>query len=221
MIFVSHWAAMNPPLVAAFLGGAIYILIPGPAFLALLALGAAAGRRAAFRFAAGNLAGDLVWNGLALLALIGAREVGAGVFAALDLVSGLYLGWLGARALGVGAAARQVLAPRRALLRGVAFGLTNPKGYPVAVATFAALLSGQPGGLGFAHLPALFAMVTAGIAGADLLLVVIVGLPPFRRFHARYQLWLTRAAGVLFLGFGVHALYVGGDTLLSGRHRGR
>ena len=208
------------PLIAAFLGGAIYILIPGPAFLALLALGAAGGRRAALRFAAGNLAGDLVWNGLALLALIGAREVGAGVFAALDLISGVYLGWLGARALGAGQSARRAVVPRRALLRGVAFGLTNPKGYPVAVATFAALLSGQPGGLGFAHLPALFAMVTGGIAGADLLLVAMVGLPPFRRFHARYELRLTRAAGVLFLGFGVHALYLGGHTLLRAGPRG-
>ncbi len=212
---------ISSPLIAAFLGGAIYILIPGPAFLALLALGAAAGRRAALRFAAGNLAGDLVWNGLALLALIGAREVGAEVFAALDLISGLYLGWLGARALGRGTSVRPAMVPRRALLRGVAFGLTNPKGYPVAVATFAALLSGRPGGLGFAHLPALFLMVAAGIAGADLLLVAIVGLPPFRHFHARYQLWLTRAAGVLFLGFGVHALYLGAHAFLIGDRRNR
>ena len=209
------------PLIAAFLGGAIYILIPGPAFLALLALGAAAGRRAALRFAVGNFAGDLMWNGLALLALIGAREVGAGVFAALDLISGLYLGWLGARALGVGPPARPAMVPRRALLRGVAFGLTNPKGYPVAVATFAALLSGQPGGLGFAHLPALFVLVAGGIAGADLLLVAVVGLRPFRLFHARYQLWLTRAAGALFLGFGVHALYLGGHAFLTGGRRGK
>ncbi len=211
----------SSPLIAAFLGGAIYILIPGPAFLALLALGAAAGRRAALRFAAGNLAGDLVWNGLALLALIGAREIGAGVFAALDLISGLYLGWLGVRALRAGGVARQAMVPRRALLRGVVFGLTNPKGYPVAVATFAALLSGQPGGLGMAHLPALFAMVAGGIAGADLLLVVMVGLRPFRHFYARYQHWLTRGAGLLFVGFGAHALYLGGYAALTGGRAGR
>lgn len=211
---------MSLPLLAAFCGGAIYILIPGPAFLALLALGAGAGRRAALRFAAGNFAGDLVWNGLALLALIGARAVGAEIFAVLDLISGLYLGWLGLRALDTRVSMRPPLVPERALLRGVAFGLTNPKGYPVAVATFAALLSGRPGGLGLAHWPALFVMVAGGIAAADLFLVAIVGLALFRRFHARNQAWLTRAAGVLFLGFGAHALYLGTHALTSGRRGG-
>jgi threonine/homoserine/homoserine lactone efflux protein len=201
-------------LFAAFSGGAIYILIPGPAFLALLALGASVGRGQALRFAAGNFAGDLVWNALALIALIGAREVGAGVFAGLDLISGVYLGWLGARALGAKrAAVQQALAPKQAVLRGVAFGLTNPKGYPVALATFASLFSGRPGAIAFADLPGLFVMVAAGIAGADLLLVLIVGLAPFRRFHERYQLWLTRAAGVLFVGFGLHALLTGARAL--------
>ena len=40
-------------------------LIPGPAFLALLGIGATQGRRAGVGFLAGHLAGDVVWAALA------------------------------------------------------------------------------------------------------------------------------------------------------------
>ena len=45
----------------------------------------------------------------------------------------------------------------RPLLRGAAFGLTNPKGYPVAVATFTALLAGHAAELDWRALPPLLA----------------------------------------------------------------
>lgn len=210
-------AAMPASLwLAVAAGGAIYIITPGPAFLALLGIGAARGRRAAMGFVAGNLVGDLVWNILALIALIGARRIGSGFFAGLDVGCGVYLSWLGARALLArrdGAAA--ALVPRRPLLRGLAFGLSNPKGYPVALATFAALLSGRAATIDAGALPALLVALGGGIVAADLTLVLLVGMAPVRRFHARHGLWMTRAAGLVFLGFGMHALSAGATRLLT------
>ena len=86
------------PLLAAA-AGALYILAPGPAFVALLGLCAARGRRAGFGFILGHMAGDLLWTSLALVALIGAQTIHPAVFDLLGLGCGLYLLLLGWQAL--------------------------------------------------------------------------------------------------------------------------
>ncbi len=200
---------MSPSLLlASALAGAAYSLTPGPGFLALLGIGAAQGRRAGAGFIFGHLAGDVLWSGLALVAIVGARQIGAAVFDVLGLICGAYLGWLGLRALRVrprddGAPVQQVDRP---LLRGLAFGLTNPKGYPVAVATFTALLAGHADQLGWSSLPPLLAAAFCGFLLADLILIGLIGAGTVRRFYRRHELWIVRASGLLFLGFAASAV---------------
>ncbi len=200
---------MHPTLLlAAFAAAAAYTLTPGPGFLALLGIGAAQGRRAGAGFILGHFAGDVVWSTLALLAIIGARSIGSLVFDLLGLVCGLYLAWLGGRA--VGARRRDPDAPvvqvRRPLLRGLVFGLTNPKGYPVAVATFTALLAGHARELDWHALPPLIGAACVGFLAADCILIAIAGAARVRRLYARHELWIVRASGIVFLGFAAAAL---------------
>ena len=61
---------------ATVLAGFIYAVTPGPAFLAVFALSAQHGRTAGARFLFGHLAGDMLWGGLALAAIVGVNEVG-------------------------------------------------------------------------------------------------------------------------------------------------
>ena len=194
-------------LVTALAGGAIYVLVPGPTFLALLSIGAVQGRWAAARFVAGNLAGDMLWNALALIALVGARRVGPELFDMLGLACGLYLSHLGLRALIERQPSDSGLSASRPLLRGLVFGLTNPKGYPVALATFTALLAGSSKHfLGFDAVPALLAAVWCGIVLADVVLVLAAGARPTRRFYGRHGRFVSRLVGILFISFGVHSL---------------
>ncbi len=195
-------------LLASSAAGAAYTLTPGPGFLALLGIGAAQGRRAGAGFILGHFAGDVVWSSLALLAIIGARAVGPFVFDVLGLVCGGYLAWLGAKA--VGARRRGAEAPvavvRQPLLRGMAFGLTNPKGYPVAVATFTALLAEHAAELDWRALPPLLAAACVGFLLGDVVLIWIAGAAGVRRIYRRHELWIVRASGVLFLVFAAAAL---------------
>lgn len=195
-------------LLASALAGAAYTLTPGPGFLALLGIGAAQGRRAGAGFILGHFAGDVVWSSLALLAIVGARAIGPLVFDVLGLLCGGYLAWLGARA--VSARRRLEGAPvavvARPLLRGLAFGLTNPKGYPVAVATFTALLAGHAAELDWSALPPLLAAACVGFLAADIVLIWIAGAPGVRRIYRRHELWIVRASGVVFLGFAAAAV---------------
>ena len=206
-------------LFGAFLAALLYVLIPGPAFLALLGIGAGQGRRAGALFLGGHLAGDLLWSTLAIVAIIGARTIGTTVFDVLGLVCGAYLAWIGWSALTAkrrsdGAA---MLTVERPLRRGLVFGLTNPKGYPVALATFTALLASASDALDFAALPMLLAVSVLGFLIADVILVSIIGAGLVRRFYRRHELAIVRLSGLLFIGFAVQAVWHAAPGLLGWR----
>lgn len=209
----------TPLLLAAFAAAAVYVLTPGPAFLALLGIGAGQGRRAGALFVGGHLAGDVVWTALALTAIVGAKTIGTTVFDVLGLLCGLYLGWLGWSALTARRRSGEepLLSVARPLRRGLAFGLTNPKGYPVALATFTALLAGQADALTFESLPLLLAVSFAGFLAADVLLIAVIGLGPVRRFYRRHETLIVRASGLLFVGFAVQAILHAAPGLLGWR----
>ena len=190
-------------LFGAFLAALLYVLIPGPAFLALLGIGAGQGRKAGALFMGGHLAGDLLWSALALVAIVGAKTIGTTVFDILGLLCGFYLAWIGWTALRAKPKAdgSAVLTVERPLRRGLIFGLTNPKGYPVALATFTALL-----GVSF-----------VGFLMADVILIAIIGAAVVRRFYRRHELAIVRLSGLLFMGFAVQAIWHAAPGLLGWR----
>jgi threonine/homoserine/homoserine lactone efflux protein len=195
-------------LLASALSGAAYTLAPGPAFLALLGIGASRGRRAGALFLCGHFVGDVLWAALSLTAIIGARSIGSLFFDVLGLVCGVYLCWLGVRAATAarGANGAVTAEPKRPLLRGLAFGLSNPKAYPVAVAMFTALLARYASALDWSAFVPLLMAACVGFVVADGVLVTVIGAGVVRRFYRRHALWVTRVSGVLFLGFGMHAI---------------
>ena len=206
-------------LFGAFMAALLYVLIPGPAFLALLGIGAGQGRKAGALFLGGHLAGDLVWSTLALVAIVGAKTIGTMVFDVLGLFCGFYLAWIGWSALR--AKARQdgaaVMTVERPLRRGLVFGLTNPKGYPVALATFTALLASSSNALDFDALPALLAVSFLGFLVADIILIAIIGARMVRTFYRRHELAIVRMSGLLFMGFAVQAVWHAAPGLLGWR----
>ncbi len=204
-------------VLAAASAGFIYGITPGPGVLAVLGIGADQGRRAGAAFLTGHLLGDALWATIALVAIIGVHSIGAVVFDALELVSGLYLFWLGWRAVtarrrGAADPPRQI---RRPLAHGMVFGLTNPKAYPVAVATMTALLSARAAELSWGMLPGLaLASVTGGLI-AYAILVALVGATAVRRLYRRHEILITRLSGLVFLGFAVNALAHAGFGLFG------
>jgi threonine/homoserine/homoserine lactone efflux protein len=218
-VATGFWFVTPLILLLAAIAAATYTLIPGPAFLALLGIGAASGRRAGAGFIFGHLAGDIVWASLALVAIIGAHSVGRSFFDGLGLVCGVYLCWLGYMALRArrDAAGKLTALPKRPVLRGLTFGLTNPKGYPVATAMFTALLSSSADKLTWSAFPVLLLAAIAGFLAADLILIAFVGAGWVRGVYRRHDVWIARASGLIFIGFGVHAIYEAAPGLLGRR----
>jgi threonine/homoserine/homoserine lactone efflux protein len=107
--------------------------------------------------------GDVVWGALAVGAVVGANRLGPTLFEALGFVCGLYLIYLGVRAV----MTRKDTPPRtigaqRPLTTGMAFGLTNPKSYPVALAMFSAIVAPYIGVLRAVDAPQMFVPAFAG-----------------------------------------------------------
>ncbi len=195
-------------LLAAAVAAYLYVISPGPAFLALFTLSAAKGRRAGAWFICGHLVGDVTWGGLAVAAILGASRLGSTLFELLGAACGLYLIYLGARAV----ATRKDAPPRaigasRPLATGLAFGLTNPKAYPVALAMFSAIVAPYVGGLSLNDAPQLLAAAMVGFLAADATLIFAAGLPAVRRFFLAHGVIVTRVVGAVFIAFGAKSLY--------------
>ncbi|MGO9740563.1 MAG: LysE family translocator [Roseiarcus sp.] len=195
-------------LVAASTAAYLYVVSPGPAFLALFTLAASKGRMSGAFFICGHLVGDVTWGGLAVAAIIGANQLGATLFEALGFVCGGYLCYLGARAV----MTRKDAPPRtigatRPLATGLAFGLTNPKAYPVALAMFSAIVAPYVDRLSLADAPALLAASFVGFLGADATLIFAAGLPAVRRFFLAHGVMVTRVVGLVFIAFGAKSIF--------------
>jgi threonine/homoserine/homoserine lactone efflux protein len=189
---------------AAFL----YVVAPGPAFLALFTLAASEGRKAGAWFIGGLLVGDVSWGALAFAAIIGVNRIGPLLFEALGAGCGFYLLYLGFKAVTTKRdAPPQSIGSRRPLIAGMVFGLTNPKAYPVAVAMFTAIAAPFAGKLTFAAAPQLMLAAFVGFLAADVVLIFAAGLPAVRRFFLRHGVAVTRVVGVLFIAFGARSVF--------------
>ncbi len=191
--------------MTTFVAGMLYVLIPGPATLAALSLSATDGRAACVRFLGCHLFGDLMWSAAAILAIVGVSQLGPALFDTLGLICGLYLIYLGVKALrsrGTGKA-RLIQNPWRS---GFFFGLTNPKAYPFALAMFTAVFSRFDEAMSLANVLPLVAAAFSGFLVATACAVLWTGLPITRKVFLRYGLWITRATGLVFIAFGAKSI---------------
>jgi threonine/homoserine/homoserine lactone efflux protein len=195
-------------LARATLTAAMVVLTPGPAVLALLTIGASQGRKAGAGFVFGHLAGDVLWATLALVALVWVNVLSPLVFKLLGLFCAGYLTYLGVKALlsqaGKSTGAFNV---QRPLWLGFTFGLSNPKSYPVTLSLFAAILGERLNSLTPANAPVFLLACLVGFILADLVLIWLIGLAIVRSTYQRYELWVTRLTGVLFLYFAASVLW--------------
>lgn len=195
-------------LWSSFLAGALYVLSPGPAVLALVGIGASRGRAPAAWFVTGHLAGDLLWCGLSVVAIVGAHVLSPVLFDTLAIFCAGYLFYLGSRAvLARSANAGADIIGHKPLQRGIVFGLTNPKSYPVALAMFTALLANDATTLSFDAMPSLMVAAFIGFIVADVILVWLVGTSLMRALYLRHALAIIRTTGALFIGFAAMAAY--------------
>lgn len=199
---------------SATLAGMIYVLIPGPAMLAVLSLTSTQNRYASAKFLAAHLLGDVIWSLLALLAIVGVSKVGPQLFDYLGMACGAYLIWLGGNALFSRA---NIVVPivTNPIRSGLIFGLSNPKSYPFALAMMTVILGKYGANLTVASAAVLLIGCTIGFILADLVAVYWTGLAFVRQGFSKHPKLITRLTGALFIAFGAKSLAGAAASLRS------
>jgi threonine/homoserine/homoserine lactone efflux protein len=204
---------LTPDQFFAFLAAAILLtLSPGPDNMMVLGIGMAKGRARGMAFGLGCALGCLSHTLLAVIgvsALIAASPL---AFSALKVCGGLYLAWMGLKAIRSrgGAAVDRLDAvnePARALfLRGVFANAINPK---VALFFLSFLPQFVAAGRGDANLQTallgiVFTLQAAVLFGLLGFFSGAVGSWLGRR--PRAGMWLDRIAGAIFIGLGLRLI---------------
>ena len=203
-------------LLAFVVVAAVFVAIPGPSNLYVLARGLQSGSRAAIAGAAGCATGAFVYVAATAAGLSALLASSATVFAAIHYAGAAYLCWLGITALRSRAPdlPQTVTGPRspwRSYRQGALVELGNPK-----VALFFLALFPQ-----FIHAGAGPAAVQALIFGAIFVSLGFASDSMYAIGSGRLRAFLTRrpklrrrqhrATGVLYLGLGGWAAVSGSD----------
>ncbi len=199
--------------LATVIAGFTYSVIPGPAVLLVFSLSAQHGRAMGARFLTGHMAGDIVWSSAAFASIVGVSQMGPLLFDILGAGCGLYLIYLGTKAMfakNIGEA--PVLRGHRPYRAGFLFGLTNPKAYPVAVAVFTALIARYAMDLTWSSLPLIGLAAWIGLVLGYVATLFWAGLPLVRRFFLHHGVIVTRVIGVTFVLFGAKSLFDAGRS---------
>ena len=199
--------------LATLLAGFTYSVIPGPAVLLVFSLAAQHGRAMGAKFLFGHMAGDIVWSSMAFASIVGVSQMGPLLFDILGAGCGLYLIYLGVKAmLAKSICEAPVLRGHRPYRAGFLFGLTNPKAYPVAMAVFTALIARYTMELTWSSLPLMGLAVWIGIVLGYVATLFWAGLPLVRRFFLTHGVIVTRVIGVTFVLFGGKSLIDAGRS---------
>ncbi|MET0936384.1 MAG: homoserine/threonine efflux transporter [Luteibacter sp.] len=191
----------------------VALVTPGPDFFFVSQLAASRSRREALAGVVGIALGVAVWAALALLGLQLLLHRLAWLERGIAILGGAYLCWMGLQMLRAAWKARpdavaptvdvRGSSPGRALLRGLATNLANPK----AAIYFASIFSAFVGeGMSAASRWGLWAMVTAETMLWFTVVAAIFALPAMRRGYVRASRWIDGGAGAIFTLFGLHLI---------------
>lgn len=188
------------------------VMSPGPSFLLVARTSLARSRRAGIITALGIASGSFVYAVATLFGLTVVLIYVPRLAAAVQLLGGLYLAWLGARMIlsrGPELAARgsgPIPAGEgwRAYRQGFVTNLANPKVAAFFVGLFATVIS--PGMEDWARI-AVLADVTAVEVAWHVALATAFSAPQAQKIYRRFGRWIDRSFGTLLIAVGVRLVW--------------
>ena len=184
----------------------VFLALPGPGTLALLAATGRGGRRAGYTALAGLLLGDQLLMWLAVAGVAALLQANPPLFHAMQYLGAAYLAWMGVQLLRTppGVAAGPVAPrPRHHFRQGLLVTLLNPKAIVFYMAFLPLFIdpATQRGLPTFATMAALIVLISLGYCSV----LILLGHALARRLdrHPKAARWLRRGAGVCLLGFGL------------------
>jgi threonine/homoserine/homoserine lactone efflux protein len=183
----------------------VFLAIPGPGNLALIASTGKGGMRAGLACALGLMSGDqiLLWMAVAGVATV--LTTLPTLFGAIQWVGALYLAWLGWKMLTARPGDAPVLKMRTGhyFRQGMAITLLNPKAIVFYMAFFPLFVNPDThrGLISFAAMAVTIAILS--FAYCATMVSIVHHLAERLRGMPRLTRWLERIAGAMLIGFGI------------------
>ena len=192
--------------VAAIWG--IAVVTPGPNFFITVKTAVGQSRQTALFAALGTSTGTIIWGVSGFLGIALLFKASPWIYISLKLLGGAYLVYLGASLIiqtlknGVDreSPVAEVVDFRRGYRLGLITNLSNPKTAAFVTSLFAATMPAEaPLALGCMSV----ALMTLISTGWYMFVAYVFSMDRFRRLYLAGRNWIERAAGVIFLGFGL------------------
>ena len=191
----------------------VTVMMPGPNFVATVHATVNGSLRAGLMVALGLGIGTALWAIASLLGLGLLFESAGWLYLSVKFVAAGYLIFIGAKMVWTArhsgamvmptSLTKRRVGPWRALRMGLLTDLSNPKAAAFFTSLFAVAV---PAGAPVGFQTGIVAVVVGTALGWYMLVAVAVAVGPLARAYQRGHTVIQRAAGVLFVGFGLKLL---------------
>lgn len=203
-------AAYLPGIVLAHAAVLLALMSPGPNILAVIGTSMGVGRREGIALALGVACGTFLWVSLTVVGFTAVIATYAAVMVVLKVLGGLYLLWLGYKALRSALSAKDLRptivsldGAKSYFLRGLTVQMTNPKAALAMIAIVSlGVHSGAPAWVG---LSIVVGTTTLSLC-AHLLYAITFSTRPMIVLYARARRAIEAALGAFFCAMGIRLL---------------
>ena len=203
-------AAYLPGIVLAHAAVLLALMSPGPNILAVIGTSMGVGRREGIALALGVACGTFLWVSLTVVGFTAVIATYAAVMVVLKVLGGLYLLWLGYKALRSAQSAKDLRptivsldGAKSYFLRGLTVQMTNPKAALAMIAIVSlGVHSGAPAWVG---LSIVVGTTTLSLC-AHLLYAITFSTRPMIVLYARARRAIEAALGAFFCAMGIRLL---------------
>jgi threonine/homoserine/homoserine lactone efflux protein len=188
--------------IALVFAGFIYIVTPGPVFLAIISLVSEQGARAGVRFYSGAISGCLIWLSLTFVSLAEAEKLPRELFSALSIICALYLFYLSARMFLKSINTRDRLTFKHPMRDGFMLALFNPKAYPVMTAVLGGVSVQYADLMVWDNFVGVFVCTAFGFLLGYTFMVLLASIPVIKALYVSNIRYFVIGFGSIFFYFG-------------------
>jgi threonine/homoserine/homoserine lactone efflux protein len=186
--------------------GFVYIVTPGPVFLAIISLVSDKGKSIGFRFVAGAIFGCMVWLTFTCASLIEADKLPDELFILLALACASYLFFLGGKMLARSVKNERKVIFEKPFIDGFMLALLNPKSYPVMTSVFGGIAIHYVDLMQWTNFPEIFLFSVLGFALGYAFMVLMASFKAIKKIYTNNLRIVSMCFGLIFMYFGVNLI---------------
>jgi threonine/homoserine/homoserine lactone efflux protein len=192
-----------PYELALLLASFVYIVTPGPVFLAIISLVSEKGKNAGFKFVSGAILGCMVWLLFTCTSLIEAGRFPDIVFTILAFSCASYLFFLGGKMC-----LRSIKKDNNTIFdkpfkKGLTLALLNPKSYPVMTSLFSGVAVNYENLMQWGNIEKILVLSVFGFSLGYAFMVLIASFAGIKTFYIENLRGVSICFGLIFIYFGI------------------